>query len=157
SRARGCYGAGVAANGLFVQPALDGSVLAFDERTGAVRWTAASAAGGLGDTRWAAVSASNVVVTSMTGILVGLDAATGAERWRNSSFLYPPVFRPVADGCCVYLNYGTMLRAYDVATGALVWSRPLSTLQEGPWRGMVAPGSDRLFVAGSDGSYALRR
>ncbi|MBF4607604.1 PQQ-binding-like beta-propeller repeat protein [Curtobacterium sp. VKM Ac-1393] len=100
-----------------------GWVEAFDLVTGALRWRTATGAA----VKTAPAPAGDVVVAAeVSGDLVGLDADTGAERWRLPSS--DPYRRfawgapTVRDGV-VFLGDQSDLRAVDVHTGEKLWHR----------------------------------
>jgi outer membrane protein assembly factor BamB len=161
------YGGSAVWRDLVIEPVADGRVFAFDRETGAIRWIAPRvhllppAGTSLGDMRWPVVFGENLVITTSTsGVLVSLDPATGAERWRNTDFL-EAAYRPAMDDQSVYVPYGTVFAAFDVSTGHLRWKDDgpfIDGLRRGtPFQGRPAIASDRLYVGGLDGSYALKR
>ncbi|HTR54568.1 MAG TPA: PQQ-binding-like beta-propeller repeat protein [Kofleriaceae bacterium] len=118
-----------------------GGIVAIDLATGAVRWratTPVAVRGGVAviDTaqRSALVRAQGlaspalVVATQIDGIVLGLDAATGAIRWRHA--LAPdaqPTARalfasPTADGGDVVVGHEREVAALAGATGTPLWS-----------------------------------
>jgi outer membrane protein assembly factor BamB len=112
------------------------------------------------DQRWAAVGGDVVIATSLVlgGSVVAYDAATGVERWRHSEF-GPSLFLPAVDGSVAYVDHGWVFASYDVNTGAVRWANPPSVFGNPAtfYKGTPIIAGDRIFVAGSDASYALRR
>lgn len=157
----GCFGATAIWDSLAIQPQLDGRVFAFDRRTGEVRWIATRVhdlSNGLSDGRFAATNATDVVVTSATGIVVDLDPATGALRWKNTDLPYAPIGFPVVGDSSVYIDYNHMMVAFDLATGKIRWMDPPSVMDpRTQFKGSPIVASDRLYVSGRDGSYAIKK
>lgn len=159
-----CYGSPAIWHDLVIQPAEDGRIFALDRASGAIRWIAPmiprdSASAG-NDHRWAVVGGDVVIATSVVlgGSVIGYDAATGVEHWRHTEFA-GSLFLPATDGSAVYVDHGWIFASYDVASGALRWANPTSEYGNPAtvYKGTPIIASDRIFVAGRDGSYALRR
>jgi outer membrane protein assembly factor BamB len=155
-----CFGHTAVWQDLVIQPQEDGRVFAFERATGAVRWIAprVHVTRSLGDRGYATAGASIVIVTSQAneGMLVAYDPATGTERWRyksNSGSMFPAVIH----GDVAYVDHGWIFASYEANTGALRWQMPLTVLDpETPFKGRPIVAGDRLYVAGRDGSYALK-
>lgn len=168
-----CYGDPAIWNDLVIQPQSDGRVFAFDADDGAVRWTAPrvhqlptqSGPGGTWvgswtDERWAEAFGDHLVVTGKSGrgMVVAYDPATGAERWRNEEIAGVHLSHPAMDAGALYLGYGSLYAAFDLQTGRLRWRTPRSDTDAPTMlQGKPVVGADRIFVAGRDGSYALRK
>jgi outer membrane protein assembly factor BamB len=159
SQATSCWGLSAVWNDLVIQSVEDQRIVAFDQATGAVRWTAPPLNSAGNDTRWLAVGGGRLVATSVkTSALVAYDVATGKELWRvigeGASLL-----APAADSEVVYVDLGWMFASYDMVTGAKRWSSPRSFSDHPPtqYKGTPIISSDRLFIGGRDGAYALRR
>lgn len=164
ARGGGCAGQVTATrDGTIVGVAEDGIVYALDPRDGAVRWTAGSLTGvpaGLGgdpalDQRPVLALDDRVLVGSTTGLVLSLDAATGAERWRTRADYGSAVFPIVArDGRAWLTHFGGQLVAFDVGTGAVLW---VTGQRDGLGRYAHAPvyDAEQLFISGRDGKYAL--
>lgn len=157
-----CFGSPAVWQDLVIQPQSDGRVFAFDKLTGAVRWTAPAVhnkAVSQQTQRWAAVGGNALIVTNtaVPGMVVGYDPATGQERWRrtgNGDSLFPPAM----DATTAYIDHGWIFAAYDSFTGTIRWQTPASLSDpETVFKGTAIISNDRIFVAGRDGSYALRR
>ncbi|MEX2152608.1 MAG: PQQ-binding-like beta-propeller repeat protein [Gemmatimonadaceae bacterium] len=157
-----CYGSAAIWQDLVIQPQEDGRVLAFDRRTGVLRWTAPrvhDVSQSLGDRRWAAVGGNHLLVTSQAnrGMIVAYDPATGAERWRDTQHggsLYPPVL----DESTAYVDHGWIFASYDLMSGKVRWQTPQSVREPATvFKGRPIIVSDRIYVAGRNGSYGLRR
>jgi len=107
--------------------ARDGNAYAFDDATGAPRWTTpigGNPAFGLGPTTTGpAVAGGRVFVGGpRDGKLYALDAVTGAVLWTHNPG-EPAIGTPAVDGGHVHVNLGGRhLRALDPATGATFWS-----------------------------------
>jgi outer membrane protein assembly factor BamB len=137
-------------------------VFAFDRATGGIRWTAPPVVitGQPGqDERFAAVGGDVVLVTSLSGAggTAAYDAGTGSERWRRTDFS-GSLFLPMLDSTTAYVDHGWVFASYDLLTGAIRWAAPPDL--SGPvtdFKGTPIIASDRIYVAGNSGSYALRR
>jgi outer membrane protein assembly factor BamB len=158
-QATSCLGSAAVWHDFVIQPEEGGRVFAFDRATGQVQWTAPRVTQFLSDTRWAAVGGDVVLVTSQTGsgMIVAYEAATGVEKWRRTEWS-GSIFVPVLDSTVAYVDHGWVFASYDLATGATRWQTPQSfngpeTVYKG---GPIIAGS-RIYVAGRNGSYALRR
>ncbi|MFT3770984.1 MAG: PQQ-like beta-propeller repeat protein [Minicystis sp.] len=89
-----------------------------DARTGAERWSLSQAS------RSAPVVAGDrlfIIAEGMTLVARELDVGTGRERWRDAD---GDTARLEVDGGTLYLQYGTQLRALDLATKQRRWSAP---------------------------------
>jgi outer membrane protein assembly factor BamB len=157
-----CFGFAAIWHDLVIQPHEDGRVFAFDRSNGQVRWVAPrvhNTEGSLNDMRWASAGGGIVLVTSNAhaGMIVAYDAATGVERWRRTEWggsLYPPVL----DDQVAYVDHGWIFASYDLQTGKTRWQTPRTTEDpEAVFKGQAVIAGDRIFVAGRNGSYALRR
>jgi outer membrane protein assembly factor BamB len=165
-----CYGNPAIWRDLVIEPQSDGRVFAFEASTGAVRWIAPRAhqlpsqtpngswVGSWTDTRWAGAVDGYLIVTSKVGrgMIVGYDPATGTERWRNEDIAGIHSSLPALDATTLYLGYGSLYAAFNLATGAMKWRTPET--DRGPetmLQGRPIIASDRLFLAGRDGSYAV--
>jgi outer membrane protein assembly factor BamB len=145
-----------------IQPIEDGRVFALDRATAAVKWVAPrvhNVSVSLQDVRYVSAGATVALVTSdaVPGGIVAYDVATGTELWRrmeNGGSLYPPVL----DATNAYVDHGWVFASYDLATGATRWQTPQSQWHhpEAPYKGRPIIAGDRIYVAGYDGSYALR-
>jgi outer membrane protein assembly factor BamB len=156
-----------------IEPQSDGRVFAFDTATGAVRWVAprvhqlpsqtgpfGSWTGSWTDTRWAAAYGDNLIVTSKVtpGMVVSLDPATGAERWRSTAIFGAHLSHPALDASTLYLSYGWFYVAFDLATGRIKWRTPKSDYDPATMlQGKPVIAQDRIFVGGRDGSYAVAK
>lgn len=164
-----CFGDPAVTQDLVIQPESDGRVFAFERASGAIRWiaprvhvlpTESLTTGSWEDMRWAAAFGDNIVVCSTTSHtkVVSLDPATGQERWRNADIDGAPFSHPAIDDRFMYLSYGWTFAVYDVVTGKMVWRDPPT--DDGPeslFYGKPVVGTDRIFVAGRHGSYALSK
>ena len=156
-----CFGHPAVWQDLVIQPQEDGRVFAFERATGTIRWVAPrvhDVARSATDKGYATAGESVVIVTSRAneGMIVGRDPQTGAELWRhvaNGGSLFPAVIA----GNVAYVDHGWIFASYDANTGALRWQLPLSVLEpETPFKARPVVATDRIYVAGRDGSYALK-
>lgn len=138
-----------------------GEPLTVDQaRAFTVKWTA-HAGGAIGNP---VVAGGTVFVTGIDGSLHAFDAATGAERWRKSSYAYGPfhcfpnstssstkgpIGAPAVVGSTVFMPGGNgIVYAHDVATGAIRWQRQIAdvpNLGEFLWSS-IFPLNGRLYV-----------
>jgi outer membrane protein assembly factor BamB len=115
--------------GVLVARAGDGSVYRLDAATGAVGWRALPRDHGLGYRRLLALGPGTAVVAAgdsagdpaVPTTLVGLDLATGAERWRRALLLTPRSAAPVVVGGTLVVASAPGVRGLDVATGRDRW------------------------------------
>jgi outer membrane protein assembly factor BamB len=156
-----CFGHPAVWRDLVIQPQEDGRVFAFERTTGTVRWIAPrvhDVTRSTGDKGYASAGDSIVIVTSQAneGMLVAYDPATGVERWRytpNSGSMFPALI----EGDVAYVDHGWIFASYDANTGALRWQTPQSVREPGTTlKGRPIVAGDRIYVAGRDGSYALK-
>jgi outer membrane protein assembly factor BamB len=116
----------VAGGGVFAA-ARNGTVMRFDEKTGATRWSASlelRLSGGVG------ADERTVAVASEEGVVVALDAQTGKERWRaraSSEVLAPPA---IGGGLVLVRSIDNRVFAFGADDGKRRWvyQRAPSTL-----------------------------
>ena len=144
----------------------DGSIRALDRATGETRWTAPRLSGlpsGTGgspdnDDRPLVVVGDLVIAGSTTGWLVGLDARTGAERWRATANRGSAVFPLSSDGAMVFVTHlGGQLAAVRASSGAVAWYAGDNRTGIGEFSMTPAIDGGRLYIAGRNGYYALRK
>ncbi len=107
----------------------DGSVYRLDATTGAVAWRALPRGSELGYGRLLAAGPGTAVVAigdlaaepSSPATLVGLDLATGAERWRRDLPIAPSAVAPTAVHGTVVLAVPPGVLGLDLATGSDRW------------------------------------
>lgn len=156
-----CYGYAPVWQHLVIVTSADGRVFALDRSTGQVQWTAPHTydANSNGDERWAGVGGGVVLVTSGStpAMIVAYEVATGVERWRRMDYggsLYPPVL----DSTAAFVDHGWIFASYDLATGSTRWQTPQSLFDpQTTYKGRPIVTGSRVYVAGRDGSYALKR
>ncbi len=128
----------------------DGSVVGLDAVRGDLRWEEMVGEGRYPDVVAApAAGAGAIFVSGYFGPLVALDAETHAVRWRADAGAAAGPIVVQRDGVAVLIHPGTdgMLRAFDAATGAEVWTwssgsdGALTTPVETP-AGLVVASSD---------------
>lgn len=165
-----CLGDAATWNDLVIQPQTDGRVYAFESATGAIRWIAPAVhqipspttpdVGSWTDDRFAASFGDNLIVTSKAkrGMIVSIDPATGVERWRNEEIADAILSHPVLDEHSVYVGFGSIYAAFDLASGRLRWRLPgTDAAPPTQLQGRPVIATDRIFVAGRDGSYAIEK
>ena len=149
-------------NGTVVGSADDGRVFALGLQDGQLRWTAPRVADftSADDERVIRANATDAIVGSLTGIIVGLDLATGVERWRISNTVAAissiNAGFATTQGSFVGVNLSGWALAFDAATGRELWRVKPTSLNG---RVLFGPGTivSGLFIAiGTDGVYALR-
>ena len=114
---------------VLVLRAEDGSVYRLDAGTGAVAWRALPRGSELGYGRLLAAGPGTAVVAignpaaepSNPATLVGLDLATGAERWRRDLPIAPLAVAPRAVDGTVVLAIAPGVLGLDLATGRDRW------------------------------------
>jgi outer membrane protein assembly factor BamB len=152
-----------AADGIAVVAADDGRLFGLDATSGALRWTAPAtgeAAVRQRDERPITISNGVVVAGSATGIVVGVDLATGGELWRTP----PDDLTSMIDGLAsdagqvVGVTQSGWALAFDSRTGARQWTVKSSNVQNVRLLFDTGVLTKDLFIAVSpDALYALRR
>ncbi|HEY0972584.1 MAG TPA: PQQ-binding-like beta-propeller repeat protein [Gemmatimonadales bacterium] len=150
----------------------DGRIHAIDRATGEPRWTAPwvhplppEPRGSYGDWRPLVVAGDIVVAGSTSGVTVGLDARSGAERWRLvEPGIYASAWGASTDGRLAFLHTsGGRIYALDAATGSPEWRVGTGVTGadtpegERVYHSIALPDADRVYAAGSRGFYALRK
>jgi outer membrane protein assembly factor BamB len=107
-------------NGIVYATFGDGSIRAFDEITGAQKWSFAT--GGSVMETSPAVSNGIVYAGSSTGYLYALDAVTGAQKWRFLTANLVYCSPNVVNGIVYFGSCDDKVYALNATTGALVWS-----------------------------------
>jgi outer membrane protein assembly factor BamB len=113
------------------------------------------------DTRPLVIVDRTVVAGSLSGVLVGIDAATGAELWRTPpGFVYPKGnVLGSHDGHAIIVQSGGDIAFVNARTGVEVWRDDPAGFPDGARTGDAASttvdGGDRVFVAGYKAFYAL--
>jgi outer membrane protein assembly factor BamB len=135
----------------------DGTIYAMDRADGTIAWISPRPDDEMGydDLRPVMVVGDVVVVGSDRPVLTGLDAASGAERWRIPSAYGSVNFEMGSDGTRVYVQYASLqLSAIDPVAGKIVW-----TVGSPPGEFLSYPTieGERVFVGAVDGLFALRR
>jgi outer membrane protein assembly factor BamB len=146
--------------GVFCTPAIvngivyvgfgDGSIRAFDETTGAQKWSYAT--GGTSMYSSPAVANGIVYAGSSDDYLYALDAVTGALKWRYQTGSIIVSAPNVVNGIVYFGSYDDDVYALNAATGVLVWKFVTSAAvfsSPAVANGVVYVGS------GGNGVYAL--
>jgi outer membrane protein assembly factor BamB len=98
-----------------------------------------------------------LVVGSETGIIVGLDPDSGAERWRAQGSGGSASHTPASDGERAYVFFaGGEIIAFDGANGAIKWRAGITQASPGQFFQPSAD-VDRIYASGVNGFYALRK
>jgi outer membrane protein assembly factor BamB len=142
---------------LVIAPSDDGTIYAMDRADGTIVWISPRPddEGGYDDQRPVMVVGDVVVVGSDRPVITGLDAASGAERWRIPSAYGSVSYEMGSDGSRAYVLYaGLQLSAIDPVAGRIVW-----TVGSPPGEFLSYPtiDGDRVFVGAFAGLFALRR
>ena len=159
----GCYARVAVTGSIVVGATHDGHVYAHDQASGALAWAAPQlldAEGTAGspqmDVRPLAAGDGVVVVGSSTTWVVALDAANGAELWRNSPRAGSVIFPIEVSGGAAYTVGGALeLTSFDLKTGALRWS--LGVMTDINFTARPAVDGDRIYIGGPEHMSALRR
>lgn len=140
---------------------VDGKVAAIDAATGKTLWTRrfGKRSGfivhrGENSTRWAsgtAVQGELVVVGSLEGEVLAMDASSGADRWHaqvSSEVLAPPA---IADGIVVVRSNDGRLFGFNAADGSRRWVYDRASVPALSLRGNAAPRiADGVVYSGED-------
>ena len=156
-RGSGSYGRAGFWHELVIAPADDGTIYAMDRNDGTIVWVSPrpSDEGGFDDQRPVMVVGDMVVVGSDRPVITGLDASTGAERWRLASSAGSVSYEMGTDGSRAYIvDAGLYLSAIDPMVGRVLWN---IGSQAGDFSPYPIIDGDRVYVGGLGGLYALRR
>lgn len=146
-----------------------GTLRAFDRASGTQQWSLAVPGQVLGGLNKSSLRQAPVLPDDHTVLLLNQRPAAGLSadnslslvdtdsrqlRWSvNGQFTTQPV---TGQGMVYVGNQATAsLEARSLATGAVVWSWPLSTVKEGRFGGDLIVTNNLLFIAGEKGTYAL--
>ncbi len=151
-------GGPLAAGSLVLAAEQDGSIHAFDRRSGTARWSLPSAEPGAWEGhefRTLALAGPLLIAGSLTGRVTAYDLATRQERWRRAPMSASIVFGIASDERTVYVPYlsGPLvaLRAED---GVERWRTGAEAFGFS-WKPLIAAG--RLLAASSGaGFFAFR-
>jgi outer membrane protein assembly factor BamB len=107
-------------NGIVYCGFADNTVRAFDEITGALKWTYTTG----GNAAYSSPAASNGIVYVGSGdyYLYALDAVTGALKWRYATGGVIYDSPNVVNGIVYFGSYDDKVYAVNATTGTLVWS-----------------------------------
>ena len=152
----GCAFKVAVANDVAVGTSWDGHVYAMDRLTGELRWSVSQLPGALSDLRPVAAHGNIIVVGSLSGIVVALDATSGNELWRATPNLGSTFFGLTIDESAVYSNQSDRILSLDLATGNVNWVAGNEN-RDGEFFYVPAPDGDRLYAGGEHGLYALRK
>ncbi len=159
----GCFAQVAVTENVVIGASDDGHIHAYDRHTGDSAWSAPQLSNLPGDPgspqmdlRPLAADAGIVVIGSTTSYVVGLEAATGNELWRNSpqrgSIIFPIA---VAAGAAYTVGGALELTSFDLLAGQLRWRRGGEGDETYTARPVVD--GDRIYVGGPDHMSALRR
>ena len=152
------FGGGPVVSGALVLVAdQEGSIHAFDLRSGAPRWVLHAATKPASGPEFRALAAAGdvLIAGSLGGRVTAYDLATRQERWSRTPVTASIVFGFATDSRRVYVPYlAGQLVALDIGSGAELW-RTDPALSGFSWRPLIATG--RLLAASSGaGFFAFR-
>lgn len=155
----GCFGQTVFHGGNVIVAVEDGSIYALNELTGDEHWKAPRVQGlppdgPYNDHRPLAISREVVIAGSDGGIVVGLNAQTGEELWRNTDHR-ASMENITADDRYVYLA-GGKFEVLDAQTGKTLWATSEAYGAEVYYDAPAVDG-EMVYVSGKGGFYAFRR
>jgi outer membrane protein assembly factor BamB len=107
-------------NGIVYTSFNDGSIRAFDETTGAQKWSYPTVGGAMQSSP--AVANGIVYAGSRDCYLYALDAVTGALKWRYLTGSYVFSSPNPVNGIVYFGSYDSKVYALNATTGALIWS-----------------------------------
>lgn len=149
---------------LLVTMVEEGGVVALDAASGVQRWHISHPIRpGPADIRMTVSGATLIATVTPTTAesfdqIVGYDLAAGTERWRTQStqgsarFYYGALTSDAATAFVCFTN--GVIGGYDVASGRL---QSLQRPPSGQFSGAPVVSHDTLFIAGSEGAYAIAR
>jgi outer membrane protein assembly factor BamB len=160
----GCLDQVAVAGDVVVGATEDGNIYAHDRISGQPAWSAPQLAGleddngGSPEMDWRPVAGGKdvIVAGSTTSWVLGLDAATGDERWRNSigrgAIIFPIA---VAGGAAYVVGGGLELVSFDLFAGKVRWVRG----RDGSSSYIARPvlDGDVIYIGGPSHMSALRR
>jgi outer membrane protein assembly factor BamB len=142
-------------------PSADHRLYALDGHGGRLRWSHDAGAPVLGQPVVTRVAGRELVVFSAGRRLLAVEAATGRLAWAAGALGFS-AGRPASDGVRVYHGAGDgYARAFDAATGGVVWSAQLAAGDEhrrllyGPWNDTIVLAADTVLVSTVSGAWAL--
>ena len=145
----------VTTESLVIASAADGRVYGLDRGTGETQWIAPAVEGyQYNDWRWLALAGSTVIVTSMSGSAMGLDAESGAVLWSTTISRASLLGDIDTDGNVAVISLGEVL-TLDVRTGAILWRTGQGKQGGGYWSQPAIDGP-RVYASRKDGFVALR-
>jgi outer membrane protein assembly factor BamB len=158
----GCFAQVGVTQGVVAGASDDGHIHAYQALSGEPAWSApqlenvGEAGSPQMDLRHLAAGEGMVVIGSTTSWVVGLDAVTGAEKWRNSpqrGSIVAPI--AVLGGAAYTVGGALELTSFDLLTGSVRWQRGSDAKE--PYTARPAVDGDRIYIGGPDHMSALRR
>jgi outer membrane protein assembly factor BamB len=150
---------------LIVAAAQDGNIYGMTRAAGDIVWTAPqlsnlpSGTGGspMYDDRPLAVTGTTVIAGSSTGFVTALDGATGRELWRATANRGSATFPLSVDAQRAYVDHlGLQLAAFNISNGSIAWIAEGAN-EQGEYYPSPAVDTDRLYVGGMHGLYAMKK
>jgi outer membrane protein assembly factor BamB len=142
-----------------IAAAADGPLYSLDRNTGEIQWSTkrldVDSVYTMRDIRYLALSKNRVVVTSASGYAAAYNVLTGTRLWVTQTELYNSQSAVAADDSIAYISHlGGVVVAVDAATGAIRWK--VGNHQYG-FVSRAAVDSDRIYVVGTAGLYAIKK
>jgi outer membrane protein assembly factor BamB len=166
-RSTGCFGRAVISGDVVIVADEEGTIVALDRAAGTPRWSlprldTTALDQFAREDRPLTLAGGVLVAGSGTGVVLGVDPATGRELWRTTGGFrpdYPPgaPTNAVAWSKAALLLYGGALVAYRPTDGQLLWiirgsANPAAAFNLGG----ASVSGDTLFVSGFNGFAAYK-
>ncbi len=146
----------------------DHTLYALDTQSGSLIWTCKLPKPILGTLHYIETEASGIVLIPVGRMMAGVNAETGSLLW-STQIEGLSAGKPASDGRFAFIGAGDgKVRALDVATGKVIWTKPLAikdapyrTLLYSPWASKAAvlplgPDEHQLVLVGDvTNAYAL--
>ena len=153
-------GASAAPQPLVILALEGGRLVALDAMTGQPVWEVAGPVEA-GSLRHLGVRGGTLIATTTVpfpGYVAAYDVNTGSQRWsvasQNGSATLAPIAISFDDSTAFVAFTNGVIGAYGLASGQEMWfRRPPS----GAFSGTAAISHDTLFIAGSEGAYAIAK
>lgn len=151
----GCFPNAVVAGNVVAGGTHDGHIHALNIANGEIVWSDARPNNmGL---RPLASHGSVIVAGSSDGDIIAFEAADGVKRWTATASFGSVVFPIGIDGKAAYVNHFGQVVAFDLLTGKKLWIAGDNPGTAGEFLYAPAVDSDRLYLGGVTGLYAIRK
>ncbi len=134
---------GATGHGMFYAGRSGGGIVAYDEATGAVRWSATTGSMQLavGDRAVFTVTGGDGLPGSGPGSITAYDAGTGARLWHKAIANVLNIAPPTLSGSRVLVAWNgqagrlgpSYVASYDIATGRKMWQQKLPNVGGAGW------------------------